>query len=444
MIKRGKFRKILIWFFVFICAIMAIGTIPSVEMILFAGVAVMLLPIKKIDSLWIKMLKGKRLWIKTVSLIIVFFIAGCMMPQPDKTDTNPTEIASEINSETQVSTETQAVTESDSETETQTETESESQSKPGPQDELLNNNSYVSLDSIPAYDGKAYVAVNDNVPFFTDSELTTEAFEYYSELDSLGRCGVTYANVCKEMMPTEERGKIGMIKPSGWHTIKYDVVDGKYLYNRCHLIGYQLSGENANKKNLITGTRYLNIEGMLPFENMVADYVKETGHHVLYRVTTIFEGDNLVANGVLMEAESVEDNGSGILFNVYCYNVQPGVTINYATGESSLDGTDMQQSSGADSSANSTNNNVSAGTTGNNTTAVSGSGSAASDQTAVSDQTADQGNPSNEAVTVHITKTGKKYHRAGCRYLKDSDSEVTLDEAKSLGLSPCGVCNPPQ
>lgn len=193
---------------------------------------------------------------------------------------------------------------------------------------------FVTLSSVPAYSGEAYIAINNNVPYFTDDDLTTTAFENYSALDGLGRCGVAYANVCREIMPTEKRGSIGKVKPSGWHTVKYDNVDGKYLYNRCHLIGYQLSAENANVRNLITGTRYLNIQGMLPFENMVADYVKETNNHVLYRVTPIFDGNNLVASGVLMEAKSVEDNGEGILFNVYCYNVQPGITINYANGES--------------------------------------------------------------------------------------------------------------
>lgn len=279
-----------------------------------------------------------------------------------------------------------------------------------PQEDLVNNNSYVSLDAIPAYDGKAYVAVNNNEPFFTDSDMTTTAFENYSDLDSLGRCGVAYANICKDIMPTEERGKIGMIKPSGWHTVKYDVIKDRYLYNRCHLIGYQLAGENANPKNLITGTRYLNVEGMLPFENLVADYVNNTGNHVLYRVTPMFSGSNLVANGVLIEAKSVEDNGGGILFNVYCYNVQPGVGINYENGDSWLDGTTGSASSGSDSSA---------------------AGNSAADS-------------SNSETMVHITATGKKYHRAGCRTLKKSDTEVTLDEAKSMGLSPCGICNPPQ
>ena len=280
----------------------------------------------------------------------------------------------------------------------------------GPQEDLVNNNSYVSLDAIPAYDGRAYVAVNNNEPFFTDSDMTTTAFENYSDLDSLGRCGVAYANICRDIMPTEERGKIGMIKPSGWHTVKYDVIKDRYLYNRCHLIGYQLAGENANPKNLITGTRYLNVEGMLPFENLVADYVNNTGNHVLYRVTPMFSGSNLVANGVLIEAKSVEDNGGGILFNVYCYNVQPGVGINYENGDSWLDGTTGSASSGSDSSA-------------------------------AENSAADS---SNSETMVHITATGKKYHRAGCRTLKKSDTEVTLDEAKSMGLSPCGICNPPQ
>ena len=191
----------------------------------------------------------------------------------------------------------------------------------------------VSLDDIPTYSGDAYIAVNDNQPFFTQDELTTEAFETYSELDSLGRCGTAYANICRELMPTEPRGDISSVKPTGWQSVKYDFVDGKSLYNRCHLIGFQLAGENANPKNLITGTRYLNIEGMLPFENLVADYVKETDQHVLYRVTPVFQGQDLVARGVLMEGLSVEDNGEGVTFCVYAYNVQPGVDIDYATGD---------------------------------------------------------------------------------------------------------------
>ena len=194
------------------------------------------------------------------------------------------------------------------------------------------------LTDIPAYAGNSFVILDDNKPAFSKKDRErTDAFETYSDLDELGRCGVAYANICKELMPTEERGAIGMVKPTGWHTVKYDNVEGKYLYNRCHLIGYQLAGENANEKNLITGTRYLNVTGMLKFEDLVADYVNETNHHVLYRVTPVFESDNLVASGVEMEAYSVEDKGEGVSFHVFLYNVQPGITIDYATGESWLD-----------------------------------------------------------------------------------------------------------
>ena len=198
--------------------------------------------------------------------------------------------------------------------------------------------SYASVQTIPDYAGEPYVALFDNEPGFTEEDLTRSSYETYSELDDLGRCGAAEACVGLDLMPTEERGSIGSVKPSGWQSVKYDCVDGRYLYNRCHLIGYQLSGENANRENLITGTRYLNIEGMLPFENMVADYVKETENHVLYRVTPHFAEDELVARGVEIEALSVEDGGEGIRFHVYAYNVQPGVVIDYATGESWLEG----------------------------------------------------------------------------------------------------------
>lgn len=194
----------------------------------------------------------------------------------------------------------------------------------------------LDLSLIPAYTDKAYVKLNNNIPDFDDSLMTTESFEKYSEFDSLGRCGVAFANIGKDLMPTAERESIGMIKPSGWRISKYDFIDGKYLFNRCHLIGYQLTGENANEKNLITGTRYLNVDGMLPFENKVADYIRSTNNHVLYRVTPHFEGNNPIASGVQIEAKSVEDNGKGIQFNVYCYNVQPRVKIDYTTGENSL------------------------------------------------------------------------------------------------------------
>ncbi len=191
--------------------------------------------------------------------------------------------------------------------------------------------------SIPEYSKKPYVEINGNVPYLTIDESAYQSYEEYSRLDYLGRCGVATASIGTDIMPTDEREGIGMIKPTGWQIAKYDFVDGKYLYNRCHLIGFQLTGENANEENLITGTRSMNTKGMLPFENMVADYVKETNNHVLYRVTPIYEGTNLVASGVLMEALSVEDMGAGIQFCVYCYNTEPGVIIDYKTGNNHLD-----------------------------------------------------------------------------------------------------------
>ena len=191
----------------------------------------------------------------------------------------------------------------------------------------------VSLEDIPEYSGEPYVVIDDNIPQFSDENMTTDTFEKYSNLDLLGRCGEAYANLSPDTMPTEERGDISNVYPSGWENKGYDFIDnGGYVYNRCHLIGFQLAGENDNEKNLITGTRYMNVEGMLPFEDMVAEYIYETGNHVLFRVTPIYDGVSLVASGVQMEAKSVEDNGKGIEFNVYCYNVQPGVVIDYSTG----------------------------------------------------------------------------------------------------------------
>lgn len=192
----------------------------------------------------------------------------------------------------------------------------------------------ISLDQVPAYSGEPFAILGGNTPQFTEADYTTESFEEYGPLDALERCTYTMACIGQDLMPKEERGSISHIKPTGWHSVQYDFVDGKSLYNRCHLIGHQLAGEDANERNLITGTRYMNVDGMLPFENMVADYVKETGNHVMYRVIPVYEGDNLVADGVTMEGWSVEDNGEGICFYVYVYNVQPGVEIDYSTGES--------------------------------------------------------------------------------------------------------------
>ena len=194
-----------------------------------------------------------------------------------------------------------------------------------------------NLEEVPDFTGIPYIEINSNKPWFDKDQKNTKAFEEYSDLDSLGRCGPAMANVCIELMPTEERGEIGMIKPSGWHTVKYDdIIEDRYLYNRCHLIAYSLTGENANEKNLITGTRFMNVNGMLPFEIQVANYIRDTNNHVLYRVTPVFNGKELVARGVIIEAWSVEDNGRGICFSIFCYNNQPGIKIDYTTGESHI------------------------------------------------------------------------------------------------------------
>lgn len=257
----------------------------------------------------------------------------------------------------------------------------------------------ITLANIPDYFGEPYVVLNDNIPNFTSEDLTTKSYESYSELDNLGRCGVALACIGTDLMPTKDRENISHIKPSGWQSAKYEQVDGQYLYNRCHLIGFQLSGENANKNNLITGTRYLNVEGMLPFENMVADYVKETDNHVLYRVTPFFESDCLVASGVQMEALSVEDNGEGISFHIYAYNVQSGIEIDYATGDSRL--------------AVGTNDDI-----------------------------------TDTEQTYVLNTNNKKFHKTDCSsvtHIKDSNKKIytgSREDIISQGYTPCGHCNP--
>ena len=287
---------------------------------------------------------------------------------------------------------------------------------------------------VPAYSGEPYTAVNNNEPYFTSDNLTTEAFENYSELDALGRCGVAYANVCLETMPTEKRGSISEVKPTGWHSVKYDNVDGKSLYNRCHLIGYQLTAENANQQNLITGTRYLNVDGMLPFENMVADYVKETDNHVLYRVTPIFTGDNLVADGVLMEGYSVEDEGDGICFCVYAYNVQPGITIDYATGDSWL----SSEKGNSDSSSG-----------GNSAVSQSAADKSGTQQAAVQTESVKETSVPVSTGTENILNTNtKKFHYPSCSSVKQmkasNKKEYTgsRDDLIAQGYDPCKKCNP--
>lgn len=253
-----------------------------------------------------------------------------------------------------------------------------------------------------------YDVINNNTPEFEDYEITTESFEFYSELDYLGRCGVAFACIGKDIMPTEERGSIGQVKPTGWQMEKYDIVDGKYLYNRCHLIGFQLSGENANERNLITGTRYMNTEGMLPFENMVADYVRETGNHVMYRVTPVFEGINLLAKGVQMEAYSVEDKGKGVSFNVFVNNIQPGIEIDYSNGKSRL----------------------------------------SSDNAIITSKEENENYSDKDKSEYVINTNTKKFHLPSCSSIEDikeKNKESYNGSKKWLtenGYSPCGICRP--
>lgn len=265
------------------------------------------------------------------------------------------------------------------------------------------------------YNGEPYVEINDNEPEFTEEELQTQSYEEYSDLDALGRCGTAQACIGTDLMPTEKRGSIGQVKPTGWHLVKYDNVDGKYLYNRCHLIGYQLTGENANEKNLITGTRYMNVEGMLPFEDMVADYVEETDNHVLYRVTPVYQGDNPLATGVQMEAQSVEDGGQGISYNVFVYNVQPDITIDYTTGES-------RESEDSPKSLSEKEQNTQGSTAG-------------SDMTMTSD-------------TYVININTGKFHDPACSSVDDmkrqnrKDYTGTRSRLIEQGYEPCGRCRP--
>lgn len=445
-----KLFPILQWVFVASCVLMAIGIGFNAGMILMLVAAVLALPIKPIKSVWDKVLRieqptdtevpepNAKWWqlkkkkaqkkqaaienkrkskaaLKPLIIALVFFFAVCCagtaMENSVVTPSTPSDTTS-------IET---TVPSNDSDTEPQTTESKEDISSTGTTTENPSTSTTpdvkpveqinFDLSSIPAFSSKAYIAINNNTPYFTSSDNTTTSFESYSTLDSLGRCGVAYACIGKDLMPTEERGSIGSVKPSGWQTIKYDNVDGKYLYNRCHLIGFQLSGENANTKNLITGTRYINVDGMLPFENMVADYVKETSNHVLYRVTPIFKDNNLVASGVLMEAKSVEDNGEGILFCVFCYNNQPGITIDYATGESM----------------------------------ASNGGSAVTSSTEkVDNPVAD--NPTEQ--TYILNTNTKKFHKPDCasaKKIEDSNKQTysgSRDDLIAQGYDPCKNCNP--
>ncbi len=321
---------------------------------------------------------------------------------------------------------------------------------------IQDNSSYATgldafdLAEVPAYSGSPYCEINGNCPFFTNEEMTANSYETYGELDSLGRCQTCIASIGKDLMPTEKRGNIGNVHPTGWHLVKYAGIDGNYLYNRCHLIGYQLTGENANTRNLITGTRYLNVDGMLTFENKTADYIESTGNHVMYRVTPIFEGDNLLASGVLMEAKSVEDNGTGLSFCVYCYNVQPGVTIDYATGDSSGPEFTGSSSSSSSSSASSSSSGSSGSYSGSGSSSGSASsydsGAGASSGSAGSSGAVAAGSSSSSSYVLN-TNT-KKFHRPSCgsvSTIKDSNRQDYTGSRQDLinqGYEPCKKCNP--
>ena len=357
------------------------------------------------------MKNAKRLLALLLSIVMLLSFVGCDIDSSDYGEGSTIESSSSITDNT---TDTSSdITDSSNGTSSTPSTESSTTQTPTPSTTQKPDNSVVGTgtakavdpSTLPAFSGTAWTVVNDNQPNFSASELTTKGYEKYSSLASLGRCGVALASCGKEIMPgaNEERGSISSVKPSGWVQKSYSGISGGYLWNRCHLIGWQLSAENANRQNLITGTRYMNINGMLPFENMVADYIKETGNHVAYRITPIFEGRNLVCSGVQMEAYSVEDDGDGICFNVYCYNVQPGITINYATGDSS--GPSNESSSKPSTEQTSSNDN----------------------QAASGDM-------------VWIPNSGSKYHsRSGCSNMKNP-RQVTKQEAENEGYEPCKKC----
>lgn len=353
-------------------------------------------------------MKNKKLVIAiAVILVAVFGLIGSM------SDESETGVADSTTNALLTTTEKATLSETAEATEKVGETEKEITEIKGETTEKSKEDSGVKLSSVSKFSGKAYIILNNNNPEFLKSEITDKSFETYESLDYLGRCGVAFACLGKDIMPTEERGNIGQVKPSGWKTVKYDFVDGKYLYNRCHLIGFQLSGENANTRNLITGTRYMNVEGMLPFENMVADYIKETNNHVMYRVTPVFKGSNLVASGVQIEAYSVEDEGEGICFNVYCYNTQPGVEIDYYNGDSWVSDNDEGW--------------ISAETETEETTKKQASAS----------------------KTDYVLNTNsKKFHYPSCRSAKSmsdknkSEYSGAREDLINQGYSPCGNCHP--
>lgn len=436
--------KIFSWLIFAFLSLFAIAEIKDsvVSSLLLILAAVLIMPIAPITNIWNKLFKDNnkiKLIIKSLIVFVLFIAAAIIVPSKPEADNPKTETTSSyletiINENNNINNDA---------TETQNAAPVIEQNKTVNNNSNLNNKSTTAkvnktsasnsvsskfnIKSVPKYSGKPYVAVNNNVPYFTKADYTTKSYEKYSNLDSLGRCGVTMACIGTDLMPTEKRGEIGSVKPTGWHTVKYDCVDGKYLYNRCHLIGFQLSGENANNKNLITGTRYMNVDGMLPFENMVADYVKETKNHVMYRVTPIFEGNNLLATGVLMEAWSVEDNGDGICFNVFCYNAQPDIKINYANGESSYIGEDKTP------------------VTEKKTAAVT---KKVTTTKAPKTEKHNNNNAGSSSGTYIINTHTSKFHKPTCASvdtMNEENKEIFIgnrDELINSGYKPCGNCHP--
>lgn len=391
-----------------------------------------------------------------LTMLLTLFMSGCT-GETSTTDTTMADVSTEATDTASESQKTDATDQTG--LSEQTDQTNQSNSETQYAENKVTEAPPFDASDIPAYTGDNYIVIHDNVPYFDASELATASYEYYSDLDDLGRCGFCVADIGTDLMPTEERGEIGSIKPTGWQQNKYmGVVDGNYLYNRCHLISYQLTGENANEKNLITGTRNFNEKGMLPFENMVADYIKETGNHVLYRVTPVFDGNNLLADGVLMEAESVEDEGAGILFCVFCFNVQPGIVIDYTDGSNHLEndsaagGNNEAKASGNTSADKNTASSASAGTT-----AVVDNSDASTSQTTTAQNDQQQ---HNAASTIDSSSqqtalsqpagggmcwksaTGSKYHsRNNCGNMNpDKAVQITIEQAEAQGLGRCKNC----
>lgn len=425
--KKGS--QIAQWVFTGLFGVCALGNgfhWSSLFLLLATG---LMAPIPAIRN-WLKSIKIKN-WLAITLAVVVFFVGMMGSPMsetPDAPDSGGSSYSENLNDTSGTSSTTDnntsnntSSTDDTSSITTEDNTTSSITSKPTetgkPSSVGGGTAKPVALSSIPAYSGNAYVTINNNKPSFSSAELTTKGYEKYSPLDSLKRCCVAIASCGKEIMPgdNEERGSISSIYPSGWNQAKYDGISGGWLWNRCHLIGWQLSAENANRENLITGTRYMNISGMLPFENMVADYIRETGNHVAYRITPIYDGNNLVCSGVQMEAYSIEDSGDGVEFNVYCYNVQPGIKINYADGSSS--------------SANGTNNTTS------------------SSKPTTSEE--ENTNTNNTGSTKYVLNTNtKKFHYPSCGSAgriaakNYAESNQSRDSLIAQGYSPCGNCDP--